>query len=119
MQVFLDRLNSVEPEPRRAAPNGDVTVTQRVFGDRIGPFQAPELEDGRQSERDRDDRFCEVALVPVLMQRQPRARLVAVDQAGVRREVLISASAAASAARRRKESGMSGQAFLVSGSLRS
>ena len=44
MQVFLDRLNSVEPEPRRAAPYRDVAVTQRVFGDRIGPFQAPELE---------------------------------------------------------------------------
>ena len=40
---------------------------------------------GRPS--DRDHRCREVALVPVLMQREPRARLVAVDEARIGREI--------------------------------
>ena len=119
METVLERGDAVVKEPRRAAPDGDVAMAKRISGDRIAALQAAELEDGQQPERDRDDRLREIALVPVLMQRQPGTRLVAVDQAGVRREVLIARFRGGLGREAQKKSGMSGQGLPVSGSLRS
>ena len=73
-------------EPRRAAEDEGVAMGERHRPGGCGAAVAAEQEDRRQAERDRDDRLAEVALVAVLVKRQPRTRLVEIDQAGIGRE---------------------------------
>src|SRR3954471_12154681 len=70
---------AVVKEPRHAAPHGHVTVPKQKIPHGIAPLRSPELEDGRQTQRHGDDRVRIVALVPVLMQRQPATWRVAID----------------------------------------
>ena len=103
MLAILQHCNAVVAEPRRRpAPDRNVTVTQRVFLYRIGALRPAELEGRGQAERSGNDRIGEIALVLVLVQRQPRAGLVPVDQAGIG-----------------PEAGISGQGLPDSGSFRS
>jgi hypothetical protein len=68
------------------------------------------------TKRDGDDRIGEIALVPVLVKRQARAGLIAIDQARVGAKLRMSASVAAATARSRKQSRKGGQGLAVSGS---
>jgi hypothetical protein len=68
------------------------------------------------TKRDGDDRVGEIALVLVLVKRQARAGLIAIDQAHVGAKLWMSASVAAATARSRKQSGKGGQGLAVSGS---
>jgi hypothetical protein len=58
-------------------------MPERELLHRVVSLQAAELEYRRQTQRDGNDRIGEVALVLVLVERQTRTRLVAVDQACV------------------------------------
>src|SRR6266545_4852982 len=78
-----ERLDPVEGEPCRATPHDNITALQPHATWPIVTTRAAEEKDRRQPERDRDDRRAEVALVPVLVHREPSAGLVAVDQARI------------------------------------
>src|SRR3954462_7541986 len=73
-------------EPRRPAPHDDVTMLQPKAARLVAAFQSAKQEDGGQPQGNRDDRSAEVGLVLVLMQRHPRAWLIAIDEARVRQE---------------------------------
>ena len=83
---FRERRDAVVAQPARAAPHDDVAVLERRRSGRSLRFKPPNRNVGRHAERHGHDRLREVALVLVLMQRQPRAGLVAVDEARVGRE---------------------------------
>jgi hypothetical protein len=55
MLAILQHCNAVVAEPRRPAPDRNVTVTQRVFLYRIGALQSAELEGRGQAERSGND----------------------------------------------------------------
>src|SRR5690348_1812189 len=79
----LDRGNAVIAKARRAAPDDDVAMPKRKTP---WPFRTPqpaEEEHCGKTERDRHDRRTEIALVAILMQRESRARIVAIDEARV------------------------------------
>src|SRR5260370_461378 len=80
---------AVVPKPRRTAPHRHIAVPDREFPHAIAAFQPAELEGGRQPQRHGDDWVRVVALVFVLMQRQPGAGLVTVDQACIGRETRV------------------------------
>ena len=52
----------------------------------IGAFHTSEEESCRQPERDRNDGLCEISFVLVLMKREPRPRLVTINETGIRIE---------------------------------
>src|SRR5437667_12376469 len=83
MMCRLERLHAVIAQAIGAAPDHDVAVLERYAAGPVGPFQPAEQKNRRNAERDRDDRRTEVALVLVLMQRQPGAGQVLVDEARV------------------------------------
>src|SRR5438046_3544549 len=83
MMCRLERLHAVIAQAIGAAPDHDVAVLERYAAGLVGPFQPAEQKNRRNAERDRDDRRTEVALVLVLMQRQPGAGQVLVAEAGV------------------------------------
>src|SRR5262245_23225682 len=89
MLAVGERRDAVEREPRGPAPDDDVTALEPHAAGAILASRAAEEKDRWQAERDGDDRCGEVALVAILMQRQPRAGLVAVDQARVGLEARI------------------------------
>ena len=117
MLAILQHCNAVAAEPRRPAPDRNVTVTQRVFLYRIGALQSAELEGRGQAARNENDWIGEIALVLVMVQRQPRAGPVPVDQAGVGSEVGVAGLRGRLG--RRKEAGISGQGLPDPGSFRS
>src|SRR5665213_2370499 len=69
--AVVERLDAVKGQPRGAAPHGDVAAFQPEPARPVAAPRAAEQEHRRQPERDRDDGRREVALVLVLMQRQP------------------------------------------------
>ena len=94
------RLDTMIGKARRPAPDHDVPM---IEANASRPVVAPvttEQEDRRQPERHRDNWLLSVALVAILMERQPCAGFVAVDQTGVGREITIPGLFPASAARR-------------------
>src|SRR6266700_1051705 len=82
-----ERRYAVKKQPRWSAPDHDVAMVQAKATRLVRAFQPAEQEDRGQPQRDRDDRRSKILLVAVLVQRHPRAGRVAVDQAGIRREV--------------------------------
>ena len=66
--------NAVVGEPRQAAPYDHLAVSDGEIAHGVATLRPAELEDCGQPQRDGDDRVCIVALLPVLMQRQPGAR---------------------------------------------
>ena len=59
-------------------------MLQRHAHGGVGARESAEQEARRQPQRDRHDRRDAVVLVAILVQRQPRARRIAIDQAGIR-----------------------------------
>lgn len=68
MMTFGQGMHAVEGQPRGAAPDDHVAMTEwhtaRASGTRL---PAPEEGSGK-TERNRDDRTAEVSLIPILMQ---------------------------------------------------
>lgn len=81
--AILQLRHAVIAKARRAAPHGDIAMPESELIHRVVSLQASELEYRRQTQRHGNDRIGEVALVLVLVQRQVRTRLIAVDQACV------------------------------------
>ena len=79
--------HAVVAQPRRSAPHDHVAVHERHALALVVARRAAEQKHCGQAERDRDDRRTEIALVFVLVQRQPRAGIVAIDQACIGLEV--------------------------------
>ncbi len=73
----------MEAQPVGAAPHHHVAMRERHALDRVAAREPAELEHRRHAQRHRNDRRAMVAFVAVLVQREPRAGLVAVDQAGI------------------------------------
>jgi hypothetical protein len=93
LRAVGERRDAVEEQSRRSAPHRDVGMFQPKPLRLVAALQPAEHEDRRQAQRHRDDRRTEIVLVPVLMQGHPRAGLVAIDQAGVRRKAIEAALA--------------------------
>ena len=77
-------LDPVKAEARDAAPHRDITVAHTVSPDRIASLYATEFKCRRQAKRYGNDRLRQITLIFVLMKREPSARLVAIDEAGIR-----------------------------------
>ena len=84
------RRDAVINQPIRTAPNDDVAALQRNAPRPVAAAVAAEQEYRRQSERNRDDRRGQVALVLVPVQRQSCPGLIQIYQAGVRLKAGIS-----------------------------
>ena len=74
MLAVLQLRHTVVGKPRRAAPHYHVAVPKNKLLHAVAPLQPAELEGGRQTQRHGDDRVTIIALVSVLMQRQPGSR---------------------------------------------
>src|SRR5258707_15175714 len=97
MVALGQRPDPMKGEPRRAAPHRDIAALEPESARPVVAAQAAEQENRGQAERHRHDRAIEGPLVLVLMQRQPRTGLIAVDQAGIGYEAVE--------ARRRRSAG--------------
>src|SRR5262245_11314891 len=86
MRALPDRCYAVVDEPRRAAPHEDISMLDAEAARRIGPTKRAEQKCCGKAERDRDDGVSVVQLIFVLVEREPRADCVAVDETGVRLE---------------------------------
>src|SRR5215467_14117341 len=115
----LQFLHPVVAKTRRTPPDGNIAVLESELVHRIVASQPAKLERRRQTQRHGDDWMGEIALVFVLVERQARTRLVAVDQACIGAELGIAGHRRRGPARLRKQSGMGGQGLPVSGSMRS
>lgn len=73
MSAIFERVHSVIAESRRPTPNKNVAMRDRHTNRLFGSFQAAKQEDCRKPERHGDDRLVKIILVPILMERQPRA----------------------------------------------
>src|SRR5437016_13672739 len=69
-----ERRDAVVGEPRGAAPHCDVAAIQAHAAQPIAAARAAEQEHRRQPQRYGYDRSAEVALVSVLVEREPRPR---------------------------------------------
>ena len=88
MLALLQGQNAVIEQPRRPAPDHDIAMEERHPQCLVAPAGTAELEDRRQAEGHRDDGMVVISLVLVLMQRESRPGLVAIDQAGIGAEAL-------------------------------
>ena len=84
MHAVLHRQHAVETHAIHTAPYDNITMRKRHPHRIVAPCKAAEQEPGRQAERHRYNRRDAVVLIAILMQCQPRARSVVVDQAGIR-----------------------------------
>src|SRR2546422_5567925 len=64
----LERRYAVIPQPRRPAPNDDVTMLERHPNCLVRPLGSPEQENGGNTERHGNDGLQKVAFVLVLVQ---------------------------------------------------
>src|SRR5437667_2675460 len=80
VRAFLERHHPVVAHACRSAPDRHVAVLERDASGLVGPLQAAEEKNRRQAQRNRHDGRTEVTLIAVLMQRETRARLVAIDE---------------------------------------
>src|SRR5215470_9875077 len=87
MFCIFERSDSMKAEPRRSAPNYDVAMAQFDAFRFVGAVLATEQKDRRNAERYRYDRLGEILLVFVLMKREPRAGLIAIDEASIGKKV--------------------------------
>jgi hypothetical protein len=74
----------VEGEPALAAEHDDIARGEFQRAGGIAAARAPDAEQARVAQRDRDDRGSEFLLVTVLVQAHAGAGRVAVDEAGFR-----------------------------------
>jgi hypothetical protein len=81
--------HAVLGEPRHTAPHHRIAMPYHEAPHSIAALRPAELEGGRQTQRHRDNRVRIVSLVPVLVQRQPGARSIAVDEARIRHETRV------------------------------
>src|SRR6187551_1461961 len=79
----LHRRHTVVIQPRRPAPHDGVAMSQWHAQRPIGALASSEEKDRGQTQRNRYDRRVEVALVAILMQREPRTRRVTIDEARI------------------------------------
>src|SRR6185437_12852924 len=79
--------DAVVPQTVGAAPDDDIAMPEGHAHLLVGPLRAPEQESRWQAERDGHDRMAEVPLVAVLVQRQSRAGIVPIHEAGIRYEL--------------------------------
>src|SRR5947209_4728352 len=86
MLAIPQRRDAVKGKPCRAAPHDQIAMLQPKTLWCVAAFQSAEQKRRGQPERNRDDRGGEIVLILVLMQGHSRARLIAVDQAGIRGE---------------------------------
>src|SRR5581483_5984809 len=93
---------------RGAAPDDDVAAREPNAPRAHVALGASEKEYGRQPERHGYDGRAEVALVLVLMQRQSRAALVAIDETTVGSKAFESRRSGGGAGERRKGAGHGG-----------
>ena len=108
----------MEGHAGRAAPDHDIAMQQWHPARTVGAFQATPEKDGGDPQGHRHDGFAQVALVAVLVQREPRARLVTVDEADIGRVSPRSLPPrAARVASSTNAGGMAGQGLPVSGSF--
>src|SRR5947208_17110446 len=84
MLAALQLGHAVISEPRHTPPHHRIAMPYHETPPSIAALRPAELEGGRQTHRHRDNRVPVVSLVPVLVQRQPGARRIAVDQARIR-----------------------------------
>lgn len=85
-------------QARLAAPDHHIAMLQQQPLQRVAALQAAKLKDGRQAQRDRDNRRPQILFIFILMQRQFCARTIAVNQTGVRGKLRIAAGGAAASA---------------------
>ena len=90
MSAVFERVYSVIAQSRWSTPNKNIAMRYRHTNRLFGSLQAAKQEDGRKPQRYRDDRLVEVVLILILMESEPRSRLVAVDKACVWGEVRVS-----------------------------
>src|SRR5215203_1067945 len=81
MVAVRERCDAMEEQPRRPAPHRDIAMIKPKPAWLVAALDAAEHEDGRQPQRDRDDRRAKIPLVLVLVQGHFCAGLVTVDQA--------------------------------------
>jgi hypothetical protein len=82
MLAVLQGEHAMEAKARRATSHDHVSMAEPYAMHGITTVKAAELKRRRQAKRDRHDRLCEIALVPVLMKRQAcRGRLRATMEA--------------------------------------
>ena len=81
--TVLQWVHSVVAQSGGPAPDEDVAMSDRHADGLVGTFQTSEEKDSGKPERDGDDWFLEIVLVLVLMQREPCAWLIAIDEAGI------------------------------------
>lgn len=83
MMPRFQRLNAMIKQARLAAPDHHIAMLQQQPLQRVAALQAAKLKDGRQAQRDRDNRRPQILFIFILMQRQFCARTIAVNQTGV------------------------------------
>ena len=109
MNARLYRQNAVEAQPRRTAPHHHIAMLQQHALHGVAALEAAELKYRRQTERNGNDRLAQIFLIFILMQRQLRARLIAIDQTGVGLKVLKARLLRRRQRRARNASGIGGQ----------
>lgn len=98
MMPRFQRLNAMIKQARLAAPDHHIAMLQQQPLQRVAALQAAKLKDGRQAQRDRDNRRPQILFIFILMQRQFCAVTIAVNQTGVGRKLRIAAGGAAASA---------------------
>src|SRR5580704_9633566 len=86
MLTVLQRQHAVVAQPRGTAPDDDIAVRERHPARLFRATCTAKEKYRGQSERDGHDRRLQVALIAILMQRQTRSGLVAVDETRIGRE---------------------------------
>ena len=89
MLAALQLGHAVMGEARHAAPHHHIAMPHQKALHRIATLWTTKLEGGQQTQRYRDNRVRIVSLVPILVQCQPAAWRIAVDQARIWHETGI------------------------------
>ena len=79
--------DSVKAESRWATPDEDLTVHHRNPRRLATARPTTEKKNCRNTQRNRDDRLAKVAFILVLMQREPRLGLIAIDETRIGAEI--------------------------------
>ena len=119
VMAFAHCVDAVEVQPGRAAPHDDVAMIETNPSWPGRARRAAPEKRRRHPQGGRHDWSGEVLFIPVLMERQSCAWLVAVDEARIGREPLEARRACGAPGDMRETSGMAGQGRLVSGSIAS
>src|SRR6266581_2207850 len=83
MKAFFEWHDAVIAKSRWASPNHHVAVGNWNSNRLVSALLSTVQKDRRKTERNRNDWLLEISLILVLMQREPCAGLIAIDEAGV------------------------------------